>query len=297
MPVSVRTLTDKRQTGQEMTRLVRDYAQDLQQLRNAQGVPLADLSLPQFFNFVRQIQYRQDRQGVEIVTRPWHSLSTSWRQGLDCKKKAILIASWLQLRGIPWRFVAVSSRPDRDIHHVIVEAWQGGSWKEIDATYPQNSLGISKNWTAKETLSGARGRFSADPVLVSISGEGQPDPETDRQFLIVRERIQAATMGVEPASTAAGVVAIVAAILAAVTSVTVAIVSAVADKNRQERQFAFEAQKVVTQGQLAEQAAARAAAERQAEADRQKETLIKFILPATAVAGGIILFAGGKKHV
>lgn len=294
--IHVRTLTDKQQTGTEMARLVREYAQDLQLVRNVQGVPLSDLSLPQFFNFVRQIQYKQDREGVEIVTRPWHSLTTSWRHGLDCKKKAILIASWLQLHGVPWRFTAVSSRTNGEIHHVIVEAWQGGRWIEIDATYPQNSLGVSKPWTAKESLAGAGGSFASDPVLVSISGTGDPCPQDDRQFAIIRERVCVATMG--QGETAAGaVVAIVVAIVAAVSSVTVAIVAAASDKNRQERQFAFEAQQVKTSATLAAQAAARAAAERQAEADRQKEMLIKFILPATAVAGGLILFAGGKKNV
>jgi hypothetical protein len=74
--------------------------------------------------------------------------------GADCKKKAILIASWFQLREIPWRFVTSSTRKDKRHHHVFVQFDNGAGWINADATYPRMRIGDIKKVTDSEIFIG-----------------------------------------------------------------------------------------------------------------------------------------------
>ncbi len=108
-----------------MYSLVRAFASDLG--------PLARLPLPQFFDVVRKLPYVRDIRGSEVVARP--ALILKEFPAIDCKKKAILIASYLQLNGIPFRFVASSIRKDKRIHHVFTQGNFSGEWRNVDPTY------------------------------------------------------------------------------------------------------------------------------------------------------------------
>lgn len=94
----------------------------------------ANKPLPLFFDHVRQVPYLRDVKGKEVTARPAF-LGTVF-PAIDCKKKAILLASWLRSNFIPYRFIAVSERPDKRIHHVFTQAWNGQKWINLDATYP-----------------------------------------------------------------------------------------------------------------------------------------------------------------
>jgi hypothetical protein len=292
--VSVHALLDKQQTGNEMARLVRKYSRDLRHFRTTDNKPLLDLSLQEFYEAVRDIPYQVDRRGIEIITRPWHALTSNW-PGLDCKKKSVIIASYLQEKNIPWRFVAVSSRPDGEIHHVLVEAKINGQWIEADATYPHNELGEIRTWSNRELLSGSRGAWSHNPVLVSMYGEGQPAPESDLQFDQVRGRLRSIELGTEPASAAASVVGIILAIVAACTGIAAIIVGAVQANRQEERAYAFQAQQVIDAREFADaqQTAALVALEDKRQKD--EKLLVNVILPASLGAGALLWYSSRKK--
>lgn len=104
-----------------------------------------DTSLKDFFNFVSSIPYLEDDGKTEIVSRPLYLIHKKFNlKGLDCKKKAVLMGAWFNAHGTPWRLVAVSERPDKEIHHVFVQAYLGGKWMNIDPTYPEFKLFESK---------------------------------------------------------------------------------------------------------------------------------------------------------
>lgn len=132
MQREVAPLTSKEQTGRAMYRMV--------EIGFAGGdlSGAAKLPLPSFFDRVRRIPYRRDQKGREVVARPRILLSEF--SALDCKKKAILMASWFRAHGIPFRFLAVSENPSRKFHHVYVIAKVAGKWRPVDATYSHYRL-------------------------------------------------------------------------------------------------------------------------------------------------------------
>jgi transglutaminase-like putative cysteine protease len=75
---------------------------------------------------------------TEIIHRPALLLTRSGVSA-DCDDKAILIASWAQKRGIPWRFKAVGYGP-AGFSHVYNELMMDGQWVPVDATYERNTL-------------------------------------------------------------------------------------------------------------------------------------------------------------
>lgn len=155
-------LRNKEQTGARMRWLVERFAGDLSRYyvkRKGRAVALDKLPLNEYFDVVRTIPYQQDTAPVEVVARPRILLDKA-RGGLDCKKKSLLVAAYCQRRGIPWRLVASSRRPDRKYHHVFPQGLfrQGGMsgeasrWVNLDATYASNRLGENKRVSAAVVL-------------------------------------------------------------------------------------------------------------------------------------------------
>jgi hypothetical protein len=300
--VSVKPLHSKDETGREMRRLATTYAGDLSCF-NAAGVPLDKVPLPVFFQSIANLPYRRDPGGVEIVSRPYLLLQSPTR-GLDCKKKHIILAAWLERNGIPWRFAAVSRFPAPGpygrppIHHVIVQAFIDGEWVDLDATYPGNELFEIHNWTRVEPLSGSE-PASDHPVLVSMSGDGDP---TWQMYLEWCDQVQTVApeymgiTGVEEGVSTAGIVAIVTAIVAAVASVTVAIISAASAARDRDKAAEVQAAQIQSYETLQAQAYAEATKVRQ-EADEQQlrlEKMVKqYVIPGS-IALAAILFLGGK---
>ena len=135
--VTLYRLESKNQTGAEMRRLIEQYHGDLQLIKISSGgktIPIVMLSLLDFFDFVRRIPYRRDSRPVEVVSRPIEIIRFK-DIGMDCKKKSILICSYLRERFIPYRLIASSRLPSRRIHHVFPQALLFGKWFNMDATY------------------------------------------------------------------------------------------------------------------------------------------------------------------
>lgn len=154
MKITRTNLGSKNQTGREMYRLISDYSGDLDKvniLNRGVSIPFSSLPLPDAFNFVRKIPYRRDRKPVEVVARPAEIIRQRNR-GMDCKKKSILLSSYLNRRGIPFRLVSSSRLPSKRIHHVFPQFFFCGHWLNFDATYPHYQPFAQKIITKMEVL-------------------------------------------------------------------------------------------------------------------------------------------------
>ncbi len=112
--------------------------------------PLARMPLQAFFDLVRKIPYVRDVKGKETLARP--ALLLKEFPALDCKKKAILIGSYLLSNRIPFRFVASSIRKDAKAHHVYPQALIGGKFQNVDATYSKYKLFQPKHGLTKADI-------------------------------------------------------------------------------------------------------------------------------------------------
>lgn len=134
-------------TGKQMRRIIEKYSHDLGNLSNVYII--------KYFDFVKNIPYKNDSSifpdDSEIIARPKYLLDSSIYPKLDCKKKAILIGSYLKNNGLKWRLLACSEKLDKHIHHVFPQGKYNGYWVNLDATYPYYRAGEGKNLTfAKE---------------------------------------------------------------------------------------------------------------------------------------------------
>lgn len=133
-------LHNKSQTARGMYKLINKYYKDLNAYNLKVGnkiIPFKNLSLLQFFDWVRNIPYRVDTKPIEIISRPKHIIKHRML-GMDCKKKSILTASFLRLKGIPFYLAGSSSRKNGRIHHVYARGKLGGKFYNIDPTYSFN---------------------------------------------------------------------------------------------------------------------------------------------------------------
>ena len=147
-------LFKKSQTAKEMYRIIEKYWRDLKRFSvtvNKRNVPLTELTIEQFFNFLRKIPYTKDVKPIEVVARPRYLLNAAMA-GLDCKKKSILMASYLRSNGHNYRLVGSSNRRNKNIHHVFPQVLTKGGWQNLDATYPQYKPYQKKRVTAYEVL-------------------------------------------------------------------------------------------------------------------------------------------------
>jgi len=247
--ITYKRLTDKAQTGNAMKKMVNRFSGDLNNFY-VNKKPLSKIPLPVFYEIVKNLPYKKDTPGVEIITRPLHLLTSPFK-GYDCKKKAVLVAAWLKENNIPFQFIAVSSRQDKMVHHVLIRAQINGQWVEIDPTYKTNQLFESKPWTNAEALTGIKS--GSAPVLVELYGNSETLDATIKEFFSFRkyrlkdpEMLGAAAEGV--ATGAAIVVKIITAVVAAAATVTVAVVAAV--QNRKSEQRALQAQREAQEFQL-----------------------------------------------
>jgi hypothetical protein len=146
-------LSDCTQTAREIKRIVNTYYADLnlclyRRGANGKSQPIGKMNLQDFFNFVKNIPFKIDKRPVEYVARPYLLMQKNI-DGLDCKKKTIMIASWLKSHKTPFQLVGSSIRHDGKIHHIFPRGFIGGRWRPIDATYPNNRLFQKKNNTAE----------------------------------------------------------------------------------------------------------------------------------------------------
>lgn len=125
-------LTDVYQTGREMRRLVENYWNDLG--------PWLNVSFLEYFNHVCELPYVPDPPEVETVSRPLYTLDPGYVPR-DCDDKAVLLACWFHGNGRKSRFVASSTRYNRELHHTFIQIVDG---IYLDATYKNfsNRLGF-----------------------------------------------------------------------------------------------------------------------------------------------------------
>lgn len=130
-----RELFDKNQTGREMYRIIREFSDDLygiEIIENGNVTAFPFLRLQDAFRVIADIPYIEDKEPIEILSRPKY---INDMPGADCKKKSILMASYLKLNGIPYRLVAMSNTNDRRFHHVFTQGLLSGTWLNLDPTY------------------------------------------------------------------------------------------------------------------------------------------------------------------
>lgn len=143
-------LTDKKQTGNSMYWLVENFYTDLIDFVIG-GKKCSDFTIIEWFNLVRKIPYKIDIKPIEVIARPKFLLMKS-NLGLDCKKKAILIAAWAKCNNIEFRFMTSSRRLDKKIHHVFPQLFLNNKWLNLDATYREYKPFESKTVTKAEIL-------------------------------------------------------------------------------------------------------------------------------------------------
>lgn len=150
MPNAITTSTAAARSPMDILRrmagLVRAHAVDM--------APWAGESLEAIYGRIRRGAYvrEADEWNAQLLARP--SLTISRRVPVTaCANKAIMLASWAQLRGMPWRLVAVGNRVGAPPHHVFPELFIGGAWRAADPTYPWNALFHSRAYPVRVTYS------------------------------------------------------------------------------------------------------------------------------------------------
>ena len=133
MEIRIQGHEGKELTGYEMANEVKNYFQDLGNFLS--------WTFEDWFQKVSFIPYESDDnifelRPIETVARPALLLDRQIFPSLDCKKKSILIACWAQGNGYPWRFIAISEKPNKKIHHVFTQINFGIGFENCDAVLP-----------------------------------------------------------------------------------------------------------------------------------------------------------------
>lgn len=96
----------------------------------------------EILNWTRKVvRYERDVADQETISDPLHTLERVMVYGAaagDCDDAAVLMAALLESIGIRTRFVAVSARRDRQLHHVAIEAYdkRRDAWRHLDPFRP-----------------------------------------------------------------------------------------------------------------------------------------------------------------
>lgn len=125
--LNIRTLKSCKQTAAEMERLTKNYWSDLGRW--------LDCSFYEFYVFVCRLPYVSDPSLIEFVSRPKFTLNPRFAPR-DCDDKAVLLACWCHGRGIPCRFMASSTKPNKQLHHTFIQEGLNGTF--LDGTYRKN---------------------------------------------------------------------------------------------------------------------------------------------------------------
>ncbi len=124
-------LQDLQQTASNMYRIAFAWKEDMAEY--------ASLNLSELFDLLKNIPFNPDPPDMELLQRPWYTLNEQGPGG-DCDDKSICVGAWCWLRGIPFRFVAVSA-DDSPLHHVLTQLYIQNQWQDFDPTYSHNVLG------------------------------------------------------------------------------------------------------------------------------------------------------------
>ncbi|RPI18722.1 MAG: hypothetical protein EHM58_04445 [Ignavibacteriae bacterium] len=149
MAITIKDYKDIDNTLVEIQKLVMKY-------RNAAYMKVFDhWSLEKIFNYIsKQIPYVEDPQNVPIANfATFEALKAphiTMFNGGDCDDKSILAAVIMERKKIPYRMAVVSTRPDKQLHHIYLEVFYNGSYKPFDPTYNYNKIFIEQPFTKKK---------------------------------------------------------------------------------------------------------------------------------------------------
>lgn len=125
-------LTDVQQTASNMYRIAYAWKDDM--------APYASMHFNELFDLLKNIPFNADPVDTEQLQRPFYTLNQIGLGG-DCDDKSICVGAWCHLNKFPFRFVAVSMNPDKQLHHVFTEIFYRNQWITFDPTYRFNVLG------------------------------------------------------------------------------------------------------------------------------------------------------------
>lgn len=143
MPLSISTVESAQDIAGAMISTVEQYWKD--------ALPYQSMPIMDFYRLVRSIPYCVEFGAYQNLQRPAYTLN-GHGPFTACANKSIAIAAYLQVKGIPYRFLIVSDDPSEPYHHVYPEAFLGGKWVAMDATYPTNTFGVSQDWALSEAI-------------------------------------------------------------------------------------------------------------------------------------------------
>jgi hypothetical protein len=139
----IRTDGRAQSTGKIMRDMVETYHRDM--------APYAHLSLMQVFDLIKNLPYRPDPVDIETLMRPSYTMTMRGTGG-DCDCKALALASYARLHGIPYRFVAIRRPGRKNLHHVAVELYINNRWLFADPTYSFNVIGRTREEAERVVL-------------------------------------------------------------------------------------------------------------------------------------------------
>lgn len=147
MNVKLEPLFDKYDTVAEIKRMIREYHKDLELFPD-----LINMNIQEYFDYVKNIPYIRDVPKTEVVSRPKFLLTVFG--ALDCKKKSILMGSYMKLLhgDGSYRLCLSSNSPDKVIKHIFTQIKIGDNWINADATYSKNKIGALKKVTNFEIV-------------------------------------------------------------------------------------------------------------------------------------------------
>jgi hypothetical protein len=122
--------------------LARLYWKDLL-LFNANGIPLKDLSIREFYEYVKSLKYVKDPVNKEHVSRPRILLErANTNHPFDCDDRSILSLSFFHLQnnlyGKDYKTRLTVTGRYSNPKHIYAEYFEDGIWKPYDCTYPHN---------------------------------------------------------------------------------------------------------------------------------------------------------------
>ncbi len=102
-----------------------------------------DESIKNIYNYVvRLVPYKLDPEGIEQLTAPIHLVNGN-KKGEDCDGMVMIISVLLSALGIKNRIKVISWRA-LEFTHVVLEAYNGNRWIELDATMKASGYDVKR---------------------------------------------------------------------------------------------------------------------------------------------------------
>lgn len=89
------------------------------------------------FEFVKNLKYVSDPKGIEFLSRPKFSIFENIPR--DCDDKTLIITSYCELKGIPYK-IGVTGK-GKSPHHIFPIIKLNDVWTYFDATYKNGEIG------------------------------------------------------------------------------------------------------------------------------------------------------------